>query len=100
MRLMPSLHCASKAHVSLAREPIPSRGGKNPIKNALIIGATAQDGSYLAELLLEKGYELHGIIRRASTFIIGRIDQRCQDPLVNGVGLCSHSSTPRRRLRL
>ncbi len=39
----------------------------------------AQDWSYLAELLLTKGYELHAIIRRASTSIIGRIDQRCQD---------------------
>ncbi len=43
-------------------------------KKALITGVTGQDGSYLAELLLEKGYEVHGIIRRASTFNTGRID--------------------------
>ncbi len=39
------------------------------MKKALITGITGQDGSYLAELLLEKGYEVHGLIRRASTFI-------------------------------
>jgi GDPmannose 4,6-dehydratase len=44
------------------------------MKRALITGITGQDGSYLAELLLEKGYEVHGIIRRASTFNTGRID--------------------------
>lgn len=44
------------------------------VKKALITGITGQDGSYLAELLLEKGYEVHGIIRRASTFNTGRLD--------------------------
>jgi len=44
------------------------------MKKALITGATGQDGSYLAELLLEKGYEVHGIIRRSSSFNTGRID--------------------------
>ena len=43
-------------------------------KVALITGITGQDGSYLAELLLEKGYEVHGIIRRSSSFNTGRID--------------------------
>ena len=43
---------------------------------ALITGITGQDGSYLADLLLEKGYEVHGIIRRASTFNTGRLDPR------------------------
>ena len=43
-------------------------------KKALITGITGQDGSYLAELLLAKGYEVYGIIRRASTFNTGRID--------------------------
>ena len=47
---------------------------------ALITGITGQDGSYLAELLLEKGYEVHGIIRRASTFNTSRIDHLFQDP--------------------
>lgn len=49
-------------------------------KTALITGITGQDGSYLAELLLEKGYTVHGIIRRSSTFNTGRIDHIFQDP--------------------
>lgn len=43
-------------------------------KRALITGVTGQDGSYLAELLLKKGYEVHGIVRRVSSFNTGRID--------------------------
>ena len=50
------------------------------MKKALITGITGQDGSYLAELLLEKGYEVHGIIRRASTFNTDRIDHLYRDP--------------------
>ena len=50
------------------------------MKKALITGITGQDGSYLAELLLSKGYEVHGIIRRASTFNTGRIDHIYSDP--------------------
>jgi GDPmannose 4,6-dehydratase len=50
------------------------------IKKALITGITGQDGSYLAELLLEKGYEVHGIVRRSSTFNTSRIDHIFQDP--------------------
>jgi GDPmannose 4,6-dehydratase len=49
-------------------------------KIAFITGITGQDGSYLAELLLEKGYEVHGMIRRASTFNTGRIEHLYQDP--------------------
>src|SRR2546421_9771085 len=49
-------------------------------KKALITGITGQDGSYLAELLLLKGYEVHGIIRRASTFNTGRLDPIYDDP--------------------
>lgn len=49
-------------------------------KSALITGVTGQDGSYLAELLLSKGYQAHGIIRRASTFNTGRIDHLIKDP--------------------
>jgi len=60
------------------------------VKKALITGITGQDGSYLAELLLAKGYEVHGIIRRASTFNTGRIDHLYQDPHVNGVKLFLH----------
>ena len=47
---------------------------------ALVTGITGQDGSYLAELLLEKGYEVHGIKRRASSFNTARIDHLYQDP--------------------
>ena len=50
------------------------------MKKALITGITGQDGSYLAELLLAKGYEVHGIIRRSSTFNSVRIDHLYQDP--------------------
>lgn len=49
-------------------------------KKALVTGITGQDGSYLAELLLSKGYEVHGVIRRASTFNTGRIEHIFQDP--------------------
>ena len=70
------------------------------MKKAFITGITGQDGSYLAELLLEKGYEVHGLIRRASSFNTSRIDHIFQDPheinprlflhygdLIDGVGL-------------
>lgn len=60
------------------------------MKRALITGITGQDGSYLAELLLEKGYEVHGIIRRASTFNTGRIEHLYKDPHINGVRLFLH----------
>jgi len=59
-------------------------------KKALITGITGQDGSYLAEFLLSKGYEVHGIIRRASSFNTGRIDHLYQDPHINGVNLFLH----------
>ena len=60
------------------------------MKRAFITGITGQDGSYLAELLLSKGYEVHGLIRRASTFNTVRIDHLYQDPHVNGVKLFLH----------
>jgi len=53
-------------------------------KKALITGITGQDGSYLAELLLEKGYEVHGVIRRSSSFNTGRIDHIFNDPKYSG----------------
>ena len=59
-------------------------------KRALITGITGQDGSYLAELLLEKGYEVHGIIRRASTFNTSRIDHLYNDPHIAGTRLFLH----------
>ena len=49
-------------------------------KVALITGITGQDGSYLVEFLIEKGYEVHGIIRRSSSFNTGRIQHLYQDP--------------------
>jgi len=60
------------------------------MKRALITGITGQDGSYLAELLLARGYEVHGVIRRASTFNTARIDHLYQDPHINGVKLFLH----------
>ena len=59
-------------------------------RKALITGITGQDGSYLAELLLSKGYEVHGIIRRASTFNTGRLDHIYSDPHVNKTALKLH----------
>ncbi|MFN0076492.1 MAG: GDP-mannose 4,6-dehydratase [Prosthecobacter sp.] len=60
------------------------------MKKALITGITGQDGSYLAELLLKKGYEVHGVIRRSSSFNTGRIDHIYQDPHVDGARLILH----------
>jgi GDPmannose 4,6-dehydratase len=59
-------------------------------KRALVTGITGQDGSYLAELLLKKGYEVHGIIRRASTFNTDRIDHIYRDPHLSGTHLFLH----------
>lgn len=59
-------------------------------KRALITGITGQDGSYLAELLLSKGYEVHGLIRRASTFNTSRIDHLYVDPHEEGAKLFLH----------
>ncbi|MCF5518304.1 GDP-mannose 4,6-dehydratase, partial [Pseudomonas sp. PA-3-6E] len=60
------------------------------IKKALITGVTGQDGSYLAELLLEKGYEVHGIKRRASSFNTQRVDHIYQDPHVDNRNFVLH----------
>ena len=62
--------------------------GERPV--ALITGVTGQDGSYLAELLLEKGYEVHGIKRRASSFNTGRIDHIYEDPHAEDVRFFLH----------
>jgi GDPmannose 4,6-dehydratase len=59
------------------------------MRRALLTGVSGQDGSYLAELLLGKGYEVHGIVRRASSFNTGRLDHIYQDP---------HESRPRLQL--
>ncbi|MAF75510.1 MAG: GDP-mannose 4,6-dehydratase [Idiomarinaceae bacterium] len=60
------------------------------MKKALITGVTGQDGSYLAELLLEKGYEVHGIKRRASLFNTQRVDHIYQDPHVDNQNFVLH----------
>jgi GDPmannose 4,6-dehydratase len=59
-------------------------------RTALITGITGQDGSYLAELLLQKGYEVHGLIRRSSSFSTGRIDHIYHDPHEPGAKLFLH----------
>ena len=60
------------------------------MKKALITGVTGQDGSYLADLLIAKGYEVHGIIRRTSTFTTGRIDHLYTNPEIYGKKLFLH----------
>jgi GDPmannose 4,6-dehydratase len=74
---------ANDAHPYLPR--VPGTG-----KRALITGISGQDGSYLAELLLEKDYEVHGIIRRSSSFNTDRIDHLYHDPHESGVRLFTH----------
>jgi GDPmannose 4,6-dehydratase len=60
------------------------------VRRALITGITGQDGSYLAEQLLERGYEVHGLVRRSSSFNTGRLDALYQDPHESGVKLFLH----------
>jgi GDPmannose 4,6-dehydratase len=60
------------------------------VKRALITGIAGQDGSYLAELLLDNGYEVHGLIRMASSFNTSRIDHLCTDPHDSGARLSLH----------
>lgn len=68
----------------------PSISPSPPPKVALITGITGQDGSYLAELLLDKGYEVHGIKRRASSFNTDRIDHIYQDPHIDNARFKLH----------
>jgi len=63
---------------------------KSETRRALVTGITGQDGSYLAELLLDKGYEVHGIIRRSSSFNTDRIDHLYRDPHLKGVRMFLH----------
>ena len=70
------------------RSPVKKRN--TTVKKALITGITGQDGSYLSELLLAKDYEVHGIIRRSSSFNTGRIDHLYQDPHINDIRLFLH----------
>src|SRR3954471_20340386 len=78
-------HAAREQHVCLGA---PQDG--RTIKRALITGITGQDGSYLAELLLDLGYEVHGMIRRASSFNTQRIDHLYRDPHEQDVRLFLH----------
>ena len=64
--------------------------GEVSVKRALITGITGQDGSYLARFLLEKGYEVHGVVRRASLFNTDRIDELYHDPHIAGPKLTLH----------
>jgi GDPmannose 4,6-dehydratase len=73
-----------------AMKKIPKTAKPTVLKKALITGITGQDGSYLAELLLEKGYEVHGLIRRASGFNTSRIDHLFQDPHTQGKRFILH----------
>jgi len=79
------------------------QGVRVTVKRALITGITGQDGSYLAELLLQKGYHVHGIVRRASTFNTHRIEHLYRDPHDPGTRLFPplrrpHGRHPDRRL--
>ena len=68
----------------------PANREERTMKKAIITGITGQDGSYLAELLLAKGYEVHGIIRRSSSFNTERLDHIYQDPHEHGARLKLH----------
>lgn len=65
-------------------------GSTGPTRRALVTGITGQDGSYLAELLIAKGYEVHGLMRRSSTFTTDRIEHLYQDPHDDDVRLRLH----------
>merc|ERR1712125_92631 len=81
---------AATKHVVVPYVPPPFPPLPSTNKCALITGITGQDGSYLAEFLLEKGYEVHGIIRRSSSFNTGRIDHLYKDPHVKGRHMILH----------
>src|SRR3989338_531954 len=74
---------------SKMKNSLTTKNGKK-VKRAFITGITGQDGSYLTELLLKKGYEVHGLIRRVSTFNTGRIEHLYHDPHTKGVRLFLH----------
>jgi GDPmannose 4,6-dehydratase len=76
--------------IALANRAASADAGFLMPKKAFITGITGQDGSYLAELLLAKGYEVHGLVRRASTFNRGRLDTIYSDPQIEGTRLFLH----------
>lgn len=79
-----------KARRPTSEAPRPGFDEDIAVPKALITGITGQDGSYLAELLLAKGYEVHGIVRRSSSFNTGRIDEIFQDPHADNRRLSLH----------
>src|SRR5437588_11465516 len=100
-RAQPTATSCSASTVHPEAEPPTSRphqldGAPSPVyrwrmaKRALITGVTGQDGSYLSEFLLGKGYEVHGLMRRASLFNTDRIDHPYHDPHQSGVKLILH----------
>jgi GDPmannose 4,6-dehydratase len=74
---------------TLTQEAAPLEAAPTP-RRALVTGVTGQDGSYLAELLLEKGYEVHGVIRRSSTFGTERLEHLYEDPQATSPRLILH----------
>src|SRR5262249_2502880 len=73
------------------QQPVwPTHFRRTMARRCLITGITGQDGSYLAEFLLSRGYEVHGIIRRASTFNTRRLDHIYQDRHIPGISLFLH----------
>src|SRR5881227_4366963 len=88
-RIAASLHTLMNERSSNDAHPyLPRIPGTD--KRALITGISGQDGSYLAELLLDKGYEVHGIVRRSSSFNTDRIDHLYRDPHERGVHMLLH----------
>src|SRR5436305_1968755 len=88
------LRCLRGSHTPVRKDRLDfsmtSTSTSTTRKRALITGITGQDGSYLAEFLLEKGYEVHGIVRRSSSFNTSRIDHLYADPHINGVRMFLH----------
>jgi GDPmannose 4,6-dehydratase len=85
----PRLFASAARSAAMTDNGNPTKKQKTS-KVALITGITGQDGSYLAELLLSKGYEVHGIIRRSSSFNTGRIEELYQDPHIDTRKLILH----------
>src|SRR5688500_2524363 len=77
----------SEGHCGMVHRPATR---SSFLKRALVSGVTGQDGSYLAELLLSKGYEVHGMIRRSSSFNTERLDSIYRDPHESGVRFFMH----------
>jgi hypothetical protein len=97
--IMLALGCWNAGGLKFIGKTRPRPETHHFMKKALITGITGQDGSYLAELLLAKGYEVHGVIRRSSSFNTGRIDHIYQDPHVDNARLTCTTAIWRTRCR-